>query len=165
MHRSMLPNPSNFQENQQLPGIEQNLYGQLDQTVENHQQMLQAINTCRHLMILSSGCLVKFQSEEEGDEREEISFDIIFPDEFYASFSTPLNRILSDDDDEEHYISDLLQRYCGAHLESYYTSRLRSEQVDKHHPPTSTTSRLPSEQVDTHIPPTSTTRGRFDGMC
>ena len=58
MHRSMLPNPSNFQENQQLPGIEQNLYGQLDQTVENHQQMLQAINTCRHLMILSSGCLV-----------------------------------------------------------------------------------------------------------
>ena len=69
---------------------------------------------------------LKFQSEEEGDEREEISFDIIFPDEFYASFSTPLNRILSDDDDEEHYISDLLQRYCGAHLESCECDYLQS---------------------------------------
>lgn len=68
---------------------------------------------------------VKFQSEEV-DEREEISFDIIFPDEFYASFSTPLDRILSDDDDEEHCISDLLQRYCGAHLESCECDYLQS---------------------------------------
>lgn len=69
---------------------------------------------------------VKFQLEEEGDEREEISFDIIFPDEFCAWFSTPLDRILSDDNDEEHYISDLLQRYCGAHLESCECDYLQS---------------------------------------
>lgn len=47
---------------------------------------------------------VKFQSEEEGDEREEILLDITFPDEFRASFSIPLDRILSSDDVEEHYI-------------------------------------------------------------
>lgn len=71
---SMLPNPPNFQENQQLPGTEQSLYDQLDKTIQNHQQMLQTpanIEGCQHLLAFDDTFQWLLDSSDDN-----LSFDI-----------------------------------------------------------------------------------------